>query len=213
MAASRLLGQVQQRCTGRKVLVQHGSHRSRIITGPLALSHPLPVTSLVPCRHASLLRRPHRPYTFTQLVTFSDGSSALQRTTSPSPVYRTTKDTRNNPLWNPTSLSLANVEEDEAGRLRAFRKKFGRGWDADADADEDELDDDDDDPQDADSNGLEAPRARSETAGRAGAGADAAGGGGLMDLIRDFGVEAEHDQTGHGKQREDSKAGPKGKTR
>jgi hypothetical protein len=27
--------------------------------------------------------------------------------------------------------SLRNVEEDEAGRLRAFREKFGRGWDAD----------------------------------------------------------------------------------
>lgn len=25
---------------------------------------------------------------------------------------------------------MANVEEDEAGRLRAFRKRFGRGWDA-----------------------------------------------------------------------------------
>lgn len=28
--------------------------------------------------------------------------------------------------------SLRNVEEDEAGRLRAFREKFGRGWDAEA---------------------------------------------------------------------------------
>ena len=26
--------------------------------------------------------------------------------------------------------SLRNVEEDEAGRLKAFREKFGRGWDA-----------------------------------------------------------------------------------
>lgn len=25
--------------------------------------------------------------------------------------------------------SLRNIEEDEAGRLRAFRLKFGRGWD------------------------------------------------------------------------------------
>lgn len=24
---------------------------------------------------------------------------------------------------------MANVEEDEAGRLAAFRKRFGRGWD------------------------------------------------------------------------------------
>lgn len=33
-------------------------------------------------------------------------------------------------MWNPSSQKLANVEEDEAGRLRAFRKRFGRGWDA-----------------------------------------------------------------------------------
>lgn len=82
-------------------------------------------------RHASLLRRPHRPYTFTQLITLSDGSSYLSRTTSPAPVYKSTKDTRNHPLWQPTLASLRNVEEDEAGRLKAFRDKFGRGWDAD----------------------------------------------------------------------------------
>jgi len=26
--------------------------------------------------------------------------------------------------------SLRNIEQDEAGRLRAFRQKFGRGWDS-----------------------------------------------------------------------------------
>jgi hypothetical protein len=34
-------------------------------------------------------------------------------------------------MWQPSMSSLRNVEEDEAGRLRAFREKFGRGWDAD----------------------------------------------------------------------------------
>jgi hypothetical protein len=34
-------------------------------------------------------------------------------------------------MWQPSKSSLRNVEEDEAGRLRAFREKFGRGWDAD----------------------------------------------------------------------------------
>ncbi|KAI9786260.1 MAG: hypothetical protein M1835_003120 [Candelina submexicana] len=93
-------------------------------------------TNLFPCphaqqtRHASLLRRPKRPYTFTQLITLSDGSTFTHRTTSPAPVYRCTKDTRNQPLWNPSSQKLLNVEEDEAGKLRAFRQKFGRGWDA-----------------------------------------------------------------------------------
>lgn len=83
-------------------------------------------------RHATLLRRPKRPYTFTQLITLSDGSTFLHRTTSPLPVYRSSKDTRNNVLWNPSSQKLLNVEEDEAGRLRAFRARFGRGWDAEA---------------------------------------------------------------------------------
>ncbi|KAJ4291132.1 hypothetical protein N0V90_010330 [Kalmusia sp. IMI 367209] len=81
-------------------------------------------------RHATLLRRPKRPYTFTQLVTLSDGSTFVQRTTSPVPVYKATKDTRNSPLWQPSSQKLLNVEEDEAGKLAAFRAKFGRGWDA-----------------------------------------------------------------------------------
>lgn len=81
-------------------------------------------------RCASVLKRPKRPYTFTQLVTLSDGSSYTHRTTSPAPVYRSNRDTRNTPLWNPSSQRLLNVEEDEAGKLRSFRDKFGRGWDA-----------------------------------------------------------------------------------
>ncbi|PSN62616.1 hypothetical protein BS50DRAFT_501887 [Corynespora cassiicola Philippines] len=81
-------------------------------------------------RHATLIRRPKRPYTFTQLVTLSDGSTFLQRTTSPQAVYKNTKDIRNTPLWNPSSQKLLNVEEDEAGKLAAFRSKFGRGWDS-----------------------------------------------------------------------------------
>jgi hypothetical protein len=96
-------------------------------TSPAAYSTPVTHTQV---RHATLLRRPKRPYTFTQLVTLSDGSSFVQRTTSPLPVYRATKDTRNTPLWNPSSQKLLNVEEDEAGKLAAFRAKFGRGWDA-----------------------------------------------------------------------------------
>ncbi|OQO01671.1 hypothetical protein B0A48_12708 [Cryoendolithus antarcticus] len=81
-------------------------------------------------RHASLIRRPKRPYTFTQMITLSDGSTFLHRTTSPQPIYRSTKDTKNSPLWNPSSQKLASVEEDEAGRLKRFRGRFGRGWDA-----------------------------------------------------------------------------------
>lgn len=90
-----------------------------------------PAPARTQVRHATLLRRPKRPYTFTQLVTLSDGSTFVQRTTSPLPVYKATKDTRNTPMWNPSSQKLLNVEEDEAGKLAAFRAKFGRGWDAD----------------------------------------------------------------------------------
>lgn len=46
------------------------------------------------------------------------------------PLYRATRDTRNVPLWNPSSPKLVNFELDEAGRLAAFRAKFGRMWDA-----------------------------------------------------------------------------------
>ena len=81
-------------------------------------------------RHATLIRRPKRPYTFTQLVKLSDGSSFLQRTTSPEAVYTSTKDARNTIMWNPSSQRLLSIEEDEAGKLSRFRERFGRGWDA-----------------------------------------------------------------------------------
>ncbi|KAH7085619.1 hypothetical protein FB567DRAFT_24786 [Paraphoma chrysanthemicola] len=95
-----------------------------------SIQHQIRPTTQV--RHATLLKRPKRPYTFTQLITLSDGSSFTLRTTSPQPVLKSAKDIRNAPLWNPSSQKLLNVEEDEAGRLAAFRAKFGRGWDTDA---------------------------------------------------------------------------------
>jgi len=33
-----------------------------------------------------------------------------------------------------------NIEEDDAGRLKAFRSKFGRGWDGEVDTGEGEPD-------------------------------------------------------------------------
>ncbi|KAH7198541.1 uncharacterized protein B0J16DRAFT_40636 [Fusarium flagelliforme] len=86
--------------------------------------------SLGQVRHATFIPRPRRPYTFTQLVTLSDGSSYTMRTTSPLPIYRAAKDTRNTLLWQPSEKSLKNVELDEAGRLAAFRERFGRAYDA-----------------------------------------------------------------------------------
>lgn len=104
-------------------MLHHTVHRASIRTNSAVCQQ---------VRHASLLRRPKRPYTFTQLVTLSDGSTFTQRTTSPMPVYRSIKDVRNSPLWNPSSQKLLNIEEDEAGRLKRFRGRFGRGWDAEA---------------------------------------------------------------------------------
>lgn len=105
---------------------------------PPRLPHPLkppPSTHLKPNppsskRTAHFIPRPRRPYTFTQLLTLSDGSTFTHRTTSPQPLHRSARDTRNAPLWNPSNAALSNVEEDEAGRLKAFRRRFGRGWDA-----------------------------------------------------------------------------------
>ncbi|KAI9798107.1 MAG: hypothetical protein M1833_005004 [Piccolia ochrophora] len=130
-------------------------------------------------RHATLLRRPLRPYTFTQLITLSDGSTSVQRTTSPLPLYKTAKDTRNHPLWNPSSYQLANVEEDEAGRLRAFRQRFGRGWDA-VTLDEAEGD--------ARRNGDEHTTGQVEDAGNTS--------DGLLDLISGYGRQETNGQDG-----------------
>ncbi|APA10188.1 hypothetical protein sscle_06g049580 [Sclerotinia sclerotiorum 1980 UF-70] len=125
----------------------------------------LPITSTIThqIRHATLLKRPIRPYTFTQLVTLSDGSTYLTRSTSPAPIYRSTKDTRNHPLWQPSLDSLRNVENDEAGRLSAFRERFGRGWDGDMDKGEGE--------------------GEKKSAGESGKGEEMGGMDSLMDLI------------------------------
>ncbi|PTB72436.1 hypothetical protein M440DRAFT_1303542, partial [Trichoderma longibrachiatum ATCC 18648] len=92
-----------------------------------------------PVRHATFIPRPRRPYTFTQLVQLSDGSTYTARTTSPLPLYRAAKDTRNTLLWQPSEKSLRNVELDEAGKLAAFRERFGRVFDAPAAAPEEQA--------------------------------------------------------------------------
>lgn len=97
-----------------------------------------PSSQLSQVRHASFIPRPRRPYTFTQLIQLSDGSTYTARTTSPQPIYRSGKDTRNTLLWQPSEKSLRNVELDEAGKLAAFRERFGRGYDASSSAGEGE---------------------------------------------------------------------------
>ncbi|KAF4184253.1 hypothetical protein CNMCM7927_008159 [Aspergillus lentulus] len=136
------------------------------------------------CRHATLLRRPKRPYTFTQLITLSDGSTFTHRTTSPTPVYRSTRDTRNSLLWNPSSSKLMNVEEDEAGRLAAFRAKFGRSWDANT-------------PAEGETDTKAAAKGKEAAVADAAAAAEAAlaeeEDDNLLDLISSFGQEMEQE--------------------
>lgn len=98
-------------------------------------NHPIQSSQV---RHATKIHRPRRPYQFTQLVQLSDGSTYTVRTTSPMALYKSTKDSRNHLMWQPTEKSLRNLEVDEAGKLAAFRERFGRSWDvADAPGEED----------------------------------------------------------------------------
>ncbi|KXX74438.1 hypothetical protein MMYC01_207921 [Madurella mycetomatis] len=85
-----------------------------------------------PARHASFVARPRRPYTFTQLVQLSDGSTFTVRTTSPAALYKSAKDSRNHILWQPSEKSLRNLEVDEAGKLAAFRERYGNAWNLEA---------------------------------------------------------------------------------
>jgi len=68
---------------------------------------------------------------FTQLVQLSDGSTFTIRTTSPQALYKSTKDSRNHILWQPNNKQLRNIEVDEAGKLAAFRGRYGTHWDLD----------------------------------------------------------------------------------
>lgn len=120
------------------------------------------------------------------MITLSDGSTFLHRTTSPAPIYRSTKDTKNSPLWNPSSQKLANVEEDEAGRLKRFRGRFGRGWDAEAVAGTEEV---------REGEEALAPEEQEQS---------------LLDLISGYGQEAEAKGEAAGKREEKVKSG-KGK--
>jgi hypothetical protein len=125
------------------------------------------------------------------LITLSDGSTFTHRTTSPAPVYRSTRDTRNSLLWNPSSSKLMNVEEDEAGRLAAFRARFGRSWDASSPA-----------AEPASVSGAKGEKnvdaKADEEAARAQAQAEHEEEDNLLDLISSFGQEEPHQGPGSG---------------
>lgn len=123
-------------------------------------------------RGARLLQRPKRPHLLDQIVILSDGSSYKQVTTSPKGVIRTSKDARNHPLWNASDALLAGIEEDEAGKLKAFRMRYGRGFDIELD--EEGVQAEDDNLMDLYSSWTEAPKvevlAAAETSKAAGKG-------------------------------------------
>lgn len=92
-------------------------------------------------------------------------------------------------MWNPSSQKLANLEEDEAGRLRAFRRRFGRGWDAEAAEKERDQDEADEKGGKGDDGAAGASRAGKRDSASS-PGSDGAAEGDLMDLISGFDVPA-----------------------
>ncbi|PNH44472.1 hypothetical protein VD0004_g3216 [Verticillium dahliae] len=110
----------------RRPLLRHTT--TKPTTGSFQPTHPAHLAARQ-SRAATYIHRPRRPYTFTQLVQLSDGSTFTARTTSPAPLHRADKDSRNHILWQPSEKTLHNVELDEAGKLAAFRQRFGRGFD------------------------------------------------------------------------------------
>ena len=77
-----------------------------------------------------------------------------------------------------------NFEADEAGRLRAFRERFGRGWDARTNVEEEEAE--------------EGEREEAEDGDEQK--------GGLMDLISGYRQEAEKQGTAEGEREEKEKS-------
>ncbi|CAG8561643.1 11778_t:CDS:2, partial [Acaulospora colombiana] len=64
-----------------------------------------------------------RPELFTQQIVLSNGATYTIRTTSPKSLIKLIRDTRNHPLWNPTTADGAL--DDESGQLSKFTKRFG----------------------------------------------------------------------------------------
>ncbi|CAN8095772.1 unnamed protein product [Discula destructiva] len=103
--------------------------RPTISSPPTRAASAIPIQRPSQVRHATAVARPKRPFTWTQIVQLSDGSTYTTRTTSPQSVYRSTKDTRNHLTWQPSDPSLQNVEVDEAGKMAGFRQRFGTAFD------------------------------------------------------------------------------------
>ena len=76
-------------------------------------------------RRAPVLPNPVVPK-FPQTVLRSDGTSFVHWTTSPKSLVRLTRDTTNNPMYNPAAAADRSVEEESGttGRLGRFSRRF-----------------------------------------------------------------------------------------
>ncbi|KAH6904542.1 hypothetical protein BKA70DRAFT_538064 [Coprinopsis sp. MPI-PUGE-AT-0042] len=76
-------------------------------------------------RRAPVLPNPVVPK-YPQTVLRSDGTSFVHWTTSPKSLVRLTRDTTNNPMYNPAAAADRSVEEESGttGRLGRFSRRF-----------------------------------------------------------------------------------------
>lgn len=85
-------------------------------------------------------------------------------------------------VWQPNEKSLRNVEVDEAGKLAAFRGRFGRGWDAESKS-EGEGEGEGEEDGNKEARGAEGGEGKSGDGEGSGSGI---GGSGLSDLISGY---------------------------
>ncbi|KAI9024749.1 hypothetical protein DFJ74DRAFT_666035 [Hyaloraphidium curvatum] len=71
-------------------------------------------------RAAALTHRAFCRRLLMKRIILSDGSSFTVASTSPKPFVQLSKDTRNNPLWNP----LVGETEDNSGKMALFSSRF-----------------------------------------------------------------------------------------
>ncbi|TFK17814.1 hypothetical protein FA15DRAFT_301159 [Coprinopsis marcescibilis] len=97
---------------------QHWQQHRAVSSSPYGRTH-------VWKRRAPVLPNPVVPK-FPQKVIRSDGTSYVQWTTSPKSLARLTRDTTNNPMYNPALASGSSVEEESGttGRLGRFTRRF-----------------------------------------------------------------------------------------
>lgn len=109
-------------------------------TTTMLTPRPLPSTSSLPWNRAmsrSAYGRTHvwkhrafklpKPFVpqFPQRVVLSDGSTFVHSTTSPRSIFKMTRDTRNNPIWNAfVATESEDMQGKATGRMGRYSRKF-----------------------------------------------------------------------------------------